>query len=548
MGNANRFKTITHPDAWPEYAIRNHPFVARKLSKGLTVLELLDWLVIAGYVIGMVAVGWYYARRTQNTEDYLLGGRAMRSWAVGLSLFATLLSTVSYLALPGEIIRYGPMVLTEIVAYPLIFFVVGWLIIPLFMRLRITSAYEILETRFGVSVRLLGSFIFLLLRLLWMATIVYVTSNTVLIPTLEWDERWTPLVCAALAVVTIIYTSLGGLRAVVATDVVQTFILFGGALLSLILITVHFGGFNWWPRVWQTHWPQPEWGLDTSVRLSFVGLCISGFIWYVCTAGSDQMAIQRYLATRDAPSARRVLLTSLSTGALVIILLALVGVALLAYFTDNPHLIRDGQDILGEDADKVFPRFIVYVLPSGISGLVVAAMLAAAMSSLSSGVNSCSTVITVDFIKRFRGQSSNEQAQVRLARWVSVLVGAGIVALSLYVSLVPGNIIELAYRVVNLFTVPLFILFFMALYVPWGTTFGVWAGTATSAAAAILIGYWDTFKDVPGCDLVMNWFESSWGVETVSFVWLMPAALATGIVVGPLASFIPIGPRPKPML
>ena len=506
--------------------------IGRRDNQGLGGL---DWAIIAIYGLGMIGVGWFYARRTGNTEDYLLGGRNMRWWAVGLSLFASLLSTISYLAMPGEVIRYGPMILCEFAFYPIIFLVVGWGIIPIFMRLRITSAYEVLETRFGLSIRMFGSLVFLLLRLLWMATILYVSSDKILVPTLAIDDNWTPVICAILAAVTILYTSIGGLRAVVATDVVQTAILLGGAMLTLVLISVHFGGIGWWPDYWQVHWPDPEWSLDPTVRMSFVGIGISALLWYVCTAGSDQMAIQRYQATCDAPAARRLFLTSLCTGMIVLTVLSILGFALLAYFSDNPHMIADGQSLLG-DADKLFPRYIVAVLPTGVSGLMVAAMLAAAMSSLSSGVNSASSVIVVDFIDRFRHTTMVDRTHVRLAKWVSVFIGVLVVGISLYVSLVPGNIIEIAYRVVNLFTVPLFILFFMALYIPWATPFGTWVGSLSSAAVAVGIGYWN----ILGLDALS-------GIATISFVWILPGAMVAGVVIGPLASMLPIG-QAKPMI
>ena len=114
-------------------------------------VSTLDWVVIVAYALGMIAVGWYCSRRATTTEDYLLGGRAMKPWAVGLSLFATLMSTISYLAVPGEMIQHGPMVASQILAFPFIMIVVGWFLIPRIMKLNVTSAYEILETRLGVA-------------------------------------------------------------------------------------------------------------------------------------------------------------------------------------------------------------------------------------------------------------------------------------------------------------------------------------------------------------------------------------------------------------
>ena len=204
-------------------------------------ISIIDWIVIVAYVLGMIGVGWYCSRRTRTTEDYMLGGRAMKPWAVGLSLFATLFSALSYLAIPGEMILHGPMIAAQIVIFPLIILVVGWVLIPRIMKLKVTSAYEILETRLGIRVRMLGASFFLGMRILWMSLIIYVTANQVLVPLLGWNESATPYICTVLGIITVIYTSMGGLRAVVITDVVQTFILLGGAALTIILITAQPG-------------------------------------------------------------------------------------------------------------------------------------------------------------------------------------------------------------------------------------------------------------------------------------------------------------------
>jgi len=128
----------------------------------LAAISSIDWGIIVLYAIGMVAVGFYYSRKINNTEDYLLGGRQMKPLMVGLSLFASLLSTISYLSYTGEMIRYGPMFITGALAFPFVIFVVGSFMIPYFMKLRVTSAYEILEQRLGLSIRLLGSSLFTL--------------------------------------------------------------------------------------------------------------------------------------------------------------------------------------------------------------------------------------------------------------------------------------------------------------------------------------------------------------------------------------------------
>ena len=147
----------------------------------LAAISSIDWAIIVLYAIGMVGVGFYYSRKINNTEDYLLGGRQMKPLMVGLSLFASLLSTISYLSYTGEMIRYGPMVITGALAFPFVIFLVGSFMIPYFMKLRVTSAYEILEQRLGLSIRLLGSSLFSLIRLFWMAVIIHATTDLSLI-------------------------------------------------------------------------------------------------------------------------------------------------------------------------------------------------------------------------------------------------------------------------------------------------------------------------------------------------------------------------------
>jgi len=490
-----------------------------------------DWLVIVGYAVGMLAVGWYYSRRTTTTDDYLLGGRRMRPLGVGLSLFATMLSTITYLSLPGEIIKYGPMILAMIVGLPPVFFLAGWFMIPFIMTLKVTSAYEILETRLGLGVRMLGSTFFLAMRLAWMAVIIYATTDTVLIPLLGLPSSATPALCAVLGLITVIYTSMGGLRAVVFTDVAQTLILFGGALFTLVLITARMGGVAaWWPTEWPGHWPEPVWGFSSTARVTFLGAALATFTWWMCTASSDQMAIQRYLATRDRKTARRVLLTSLAANALVFLLLAAVGLALLAYFRAHPELLPQGETSLREaNTDQFFPIFIAARMPAGISGLVVAGLLAAAMSSLSSGVNSSCSVITTDFIDRFRRRTSNgiETDHVKLAKTVSVAVGVVVVALTSGVGMVQGNLLEVAYKVVNLLTAPLFGLFFMAMFVRWATGFGTIVGAAFGVIVVVGVNFW---KEITG-------------TQGISFLWAMPLSFLTQIGVGMLVSLLPVGNR-----
>jgi len=459
-----------------------------------TYLKTFDWTVIAIYGVGLLGIGYYFARRTRTAEDYLLGGRTMRSSSVGLSLFASLLSTITYLALPGEMVNKGPVILWNMVSIPIAYVVVGYWLIPHFMKLRVTSAYEILQARLGMRIRLLGSSMFLLTRLLWMALIIYITADKIIVVMMGWDPSVTPYVAIAIGLVTVVYTSMGGLRAVVFTDVVQSFILFGGAVLAIILISVKMGGVTaWWPTEWSPTWDaQPVFSWDLNVRATLVGSIVFMTVWWICTAGSDQMAIQRYLATRDVKAARRVFLVTGLANIVVTSCLAILGFALLGFYRANPQMLDPGMTVV-TDADRLFPHYIVKFLPPGITGLVIAGLLAAAMSSLSSGINSSCSVISVDFVDRMRkpGAVRSDRSQVLQTKAISWIVGLIAVALSSMMGRVTGNIMEVTVRTNHVFVAPLFGLFFMALFVKRATPFGTAMGALAGCVVAILFAYWD---------------------------------------------------------
>ena len=487
-----------------------------------TALTRLDWLIIIIYAAGMLLAGFYFSRRNKSPDDYMLGGRNMKFWKVGLSLFATLFSAVTYLSLPGEMIKHGPMIWSMLVALPFIYFLVAYFFIPFIMKLRISSAYELLEKRLDIRNRMVAATYFIVMRLIWMAVIIYMVSEKVIVPIMGWPENTGLAVSIIMGVITVIYTSFGGLRSVVFTDIVQTFILFGGTILAILLITKQLGGFSAIiPSEWPGHWA--GWVFfDTKVRVSFLTAFLATFGWHVCTAGSDQMAIQRYLATRDTGAARKMYLSSIISNFLVFCLLAILGLALYAFFTRHPQSLAEGQSVV-DGADLLFPRFIVIGLPAGFSGLVLAGLLAASMSSLSSGINSSALAIINDFILRFRRNPVSESKQVRLAKIISLATGVIIVLLSLVIGQVRGNLLELTYKTINLLTAPLFVPFFMAMFVKWAKPTATFTGTLASGLAALLISYSQEIFSIP-----------------ISFLWIIPGSFAVGILISGFLSLLPV--------
>lgn len=483
----------------------------------------LDWIVILVYAAIMLVVGWYHARGNKTADDYLLGGRSIPVLALGLSLFATLCSTLTYLATPGEMIAHGPMMITQTLAHPIVYVIVGFGLIPLIMRQPVTSAYELLEKRLGTGIRKAGASVFLMLRVGWMATILYATSFVVLVPLLDVDPSWAPAFCVAIGVLTAVYASSGGFRAVVTTDAIQALTMIVGAIATLAVITYQLGGVDgWWPSTWPAHWQTPSWGFDPSVRVSFGMLLLSTTLWYVCTNGSDQMSIQRFLSTRDARAARRTLLVAQVTDAAMAILLALTGVAILGFYQSTTSI---DPSIIQQQGDKFFPKFMMNEMPAGLAGLVVSAILAAALSSLSSGLNSCCAVLERDFLsdpaEKKDAELLAQRSVQRLKRLTWVFATCAIV-LGILNTMITGNLLERCFKLVNLLTAPLFILFFLALLVPWANAFGAWLGLLSSVTTAVLIAY------APDLGLDIG----------ISFVWMMPCALLVGIVVGVVGSAI----------
>jgi SSS family solute:Na+ symporter len=360
-----------------------------------------------------------------------------------------------------------------------------------------------------------------------MSLLIYLTAQAISVM-MGVDAKWIPVIVVVSSAVSIVYTSMGGLRAVVVTDLMQTILLFGGAVLVIAVVTVKMGGLGWFPTRWNEQWDhQPVFSLDPSTRVTWVGSILSVFIWYVATSGGDQVSVQRFMATKDAASARRAFAMQMSIGALVNVTLGLVGFALLGYFVAFPERLGQGLT-LARNADDIFPNFIAFHLPPVVSGLVVSGLFAAAMSSIDSGVNSITAVVMTDFMDRFGVKPATERDHYRYARWLAVLIGAVVIALSLVVQYVPGNITAMTNKTANLLTVPIFGLFFFALFVPFASATGVWIGTAFGVGTAILVAFSGPIFGV----------NPATGLDPVSFQWIAPVSLVADLAAGVAGSLL----------
>ncbi len=374
-------------------------------------LTWIDFAVIAAYMGSLPLIGIYFSRRQVSREEYLLGSRNIHWLLAAGSVVATLVSTLTFLAVPGEIVRYGLAYFTGVLALPLAVPVITRILLPKLMTLRITSMYEYLESRYDVQVRVLAAMVFVTRTVVWMGLIIYSCSFAITEMT-QWDIYWTIVITG---LITTFYSSAGGMRTVIWTDNLQLWVLIGGAIAIpvAVLLRTGTGPLEWWSAFSDAGRTQIQFvSLDVTVRLTVVGIMLSQFFWSVCTNGSDQVAVQRYLSTPSIRMARRTAWVYIAINVGLLAVLAFCGLALFGfYFQQSGLAVSDFHRQIAPRADALMPQFIVTQLPQGISGLVLAALLAAAMSSLSSGINSLAAVVMKDLVERL---PATARRQVRL--------------------------------------------------------------------------------------------------------------------------------------
>lgn len=476
----------------------------------------LDWVVVVITLIGMLAIGYHTSKGNKTQKDYILGGKKLNSNLVGLSLFATLFSTLSYLSYPGEMIKYGPVFCAGLLSFPVAYWVIGKFLIPKFVTLNVTSAYEILEMKLGKHSRTLAAWFFLSLRYLWMSTIMYATVEIALVPIFGINEKLVPLICVGLVLITVLYTSIGGLKAVVLTDSLQSLIMFLGVILTMLVVAFKVGDVNdFFNPAYRAHWIKWDFMPRLHSRMTAFNIFLMNGTWQIMTAGSDQMAIQRYLSVRDVKAAKHSYAISLTSSAVIQLLLAAVGFMVLVFFSKYPENLG-GASIM-ENADQLFPRFIMIGLPSGVTGLIVAALIAAAMSSISGGLNSCSAVIQEDILKKMK-RNDGKEYNLNSIKKISIIFGLLVAFTCFLIGYVQGNLLDVVIKIVNLVVSPLFILFFMALFVPSATDRSAVIAGLASFAAAISISLFSIFR--------------------ITAIWTMPISFVAGALIGYICSKI----------
>lgn len=384
----------------------------------------LNWSLLILYLLGMLYLGYFFMKKEQSTKDFFTGGGRIPWWAAGISIFATMLSAITFMAIPAKVYatdwKYFPMAVTILImAFPVVKYY-----LPFFRRLNVTTAYQYLEKRFNYSTRFLASALFIIFMVARMALVLFLPSLA--LTTVTGIDIYTCIIL--MGVITVIYCTMGGVEAVVWGDVVQGIVLMGGALLAAIfLVSGTEGG---WDTMMQISIDNEkfkifDWSLDFSKATIWV-VVLGGLANNLISYSSDQTVIQRYLTTKDETSAKRSIILNGFLSIVVSVLFYFIGTALYAYYTTRPEELNFTMT----NADAIFPHFIMAEMPMGIAGLLIAAIFAATMSTVSSNVNSISTAFTSDFYQHFF-PNSDDKKQLKVARWSGILFGGLGVALAL---------------------------------------------------------------------------------------------------------------------
>ena len=402
-------------------------------------LDKLDLAIIALYLVGITLFGLRFRKRQRSLRDYFLAGRDIPWWAIALSIVAAETSTLTIISIPGLAYDTNFTFLQVVMGYLVGRVVISLVLLPHYFRGDLYTAYELIERRFGSGLRSLTAGLFLLTRAAAEGVRVYAVSIVVSIA-LGTGEIAS---IAIITILTLIYTFEGGLAAVIWTDVVQTVIYVGGTLVGLVTI-LHLvpGG---WSAI---HAAAASAGKlqvfdfrpTLSIPYTFWAGVIGGTFFITASHGTDQLIVQRLLAARSQRQSVTALLTSGVAILFQFALFLMVGVMLWAYY----HV---PSAAFGKP-DRIYPTFIVSRMPHGISGLLIAAVLAAAMSNLSAALNSLSSSTIMDFVLRFRPQT-DERKRIRLSRlatflWAMVLFGLAVLALQRV-----GRVVEVGLQIAS---------------------------------------------------------------------------------------------------
>ena len=458
--------------------------------KGLQVLNLalnrsfgtVNWIVFLTYLGLMLPFGYFFMRKNKGIDDYCKGGGRIPWWVNGVAIFAAMLSSITFMTVPAMTFssswRLYPMTIAIFILVPIVIY----LYLPFYRRLKITSAYEYLEKRFNVFSRVFASAAFIIFMIVRSAIVVYLPALALSV--IIGMNLFASIIL--VGTVTVIYSTIGGVSAVIWSEFIQAVVLVGGALIAVALLIMGTDGGasgviqmavandKFHPFDFSWSWVEPVFWV------TFIG----GIVTNLSSYTSDQTIVQKYMTTKDEKAAAHSIWFNGILSVICSTLFYFIGTTLYAYYKTNAAQF----DWSLYQNDAVFPTYIVSSLPTGVSGLLIAAIFAAAMSTLSANFNSASTAFVSDFYCRFI--RNDQAAAFKVAKWASFISGTAAIAFALLIATIDIKSLFMEFqKVIGILTSGLAGLFVMGLFIPRINGAGAVAGLAASYIVNIVLIY-----------------------------------------------------------
>jgi solute:Na+ symporter, SSS family len=473
----------------------------------------LDGFIVISYLIAITLYGSHFRKKQQSLRTYFLGGKTIPAWALALSIVATETSTLTIIGTPGIAFAGNFTFLQLILGYLVGRVFISLVLIPAYYKGEMFTAYELMQRRFGAWIKHASAIMFLITRALAEGVRVVAIATVVGI-VLGSGDIWSILIVSAL---TLIYTFEGGLTAVIWTDVIQLFIYLGCTLIAFFVILGLIP--NGWQGVLAGAGPDMRkfaiwnFSLNFHIPYTFFGGLIGGAFLNTASHGVDQLIVQRLLAAKNERDSKIALLSSGVVIFFQFALFLLIGTMLYSFHSYNPKMIlpTSGKAIL---YDRIFPAFIVNYLPHGVRGIMIAAILAAAMSNLSSSLNALASTTVVDFHRLFMKRAIGDAAQLRISRWITVIWGFILTILAIALTHAVKSVLEAGLTIAS---------------IPYGSMLG-----------AFLLGVWTKKANQAGAffGMAVGFFSmlAIWHFTTIAFTWYVSIGTAITFTAGYIAS------------
>ena len=456
-------------------------------------ISILDYIVFFIFVGGTALFGCsFYFKSRKSSAAFTSAEGSLPSWVVGMSIFATFVSSISFLGLPGDAFKgnWSPFVFS--LSIPFAIFLAAKIFIPLYRGVNSVSAYHYLETKFGYWARCYASVCYLLTQVCRIGSILLLLALPIN-KMFGWDIQ---TIIIVTGVVTMIYTLLGGIAAVVWTDAIQGIILIVGAVICAVILT--FGMPEGPAQLFEIAAEHNKFSLGSfGASLSestFWVLLLYGLFTNLNNYGIDQNYVQRYMTTKSTKEAVK----STMFGSLLYVPISLIfvyiGTALFSYYSAQPELLPAGTP-----ADQVFPHFIVHGLPTGIPGLVIAAIFSAGMSTVATSINSSATIVLTDFVKHFSKKEDNNKRDMKTLYLTSLIVGVVGIVIGILMMQVDG-VLDAWWTLASIFSGGVLGLFLLTLIARKPNR----AASITAAVAGMLVVIWIALMQVTSPEPAIN--------------------------------------------